>query len=467
MAAVLILAAGGGVYFYKKIKQQTSKNSPAQAETANNRSVATNFVPAWEMYINEKYGFEFTYPGIYNPASGSDKNYVFGSGGDNNGFITLNIVPGHDVSGYNIYGKTEDGSDIYSVASQPPSYKYAITENNSTFVFEFDNVNPGDADKVVKSFKYLGANQAVDWKTYKNAKYGYEIKYPGDWPVDAKNPDKVAIGNTPYELGPGIFSITVSTGTSSVENFKQNYPGGCPADKDGPIIADAKSRYISCAGTSATEASENYFVQKNDNAFRLSFISGDSNLDQTFNQMLSFFAFINSAVSTSTNATSTATSTMASTATSSAMQIYQNKTYGFEFAYPNQWKTGEGLGGAAYEAKIITSPIITTQDNEQLNFVVTAFQATNTPQIWFRNNIGDPETPNPGISWQTKTLVINNYPAYFAGKETGDYTDLTYIISDNKGTILVASFREKESGLYSYEEYLPDFEQLVNSIKFN
>jgi len=39
---------------------------------------------------------------------------------------------------------------------------------------------PGVLEKIVSTFKFI-QKEAIDWETYKNEEYGYEIKYPGEW----------------------------------------------------------------------------------------------------------------------------------------------------------------------------------------------------------------------------------------------------------------------------------------------
>lgn len=72
-------------------------------------------------------------------------------------------------------------------------------------------------EKIASSFKF---DETADWKTYKNNKYGYELKYPKNWHIDTKEADREIYCGGPNneDCYGGLLSI------SNYQNLEQYKP---------------------------------------------------------------------------------------------------------------------------------------------------------------------------------------------------------------------------------------------------
>jgi plasmid maintenance system killer protein len=168
--------------------------------------------------------------------------------------------------------------------------------------------------------------------------------------------------------------------------------------------------------------------------------------------------------------------------------VYANNTYKLSFQYPSLWKVNpispSDLGG-----KLFSIAPEKAGDNGKLRFTIAIINSKDTPDVWYKNNIENPDNIT-NYNGEIKKININGDDVYYVKKISGsningvsyiNYIDQSYIFS-NKNSILLVSFREDEisyennTGMVNsrktvenesdYSSYLPDFEYFVNSIKF-
>jgi len=133
-------------------------------------------------------------------------------------------------------------------------------------------------------------DETADWKTYRNEEYDYTIEHPGDWPVDLRNTDLIIIGNIPYEPSAGPLSIEVyqNRNITFLDEFKNNFPDGCQKEEE-ISIANLKAWKIICIEAFAGQQKENYFVEKNNNLYHISFIRGSEKLNKILVEIVESF----------------------------------------------------------------------------------------------------------------------------------------------------------------------------------
>jgi len=139
-----------------------------------------------------------------------------------------------------------------------------------------------------------------DWKTYRNEKYEFEVKYPISWQNDANNSASVGI-----DTRIRIFNLPV---WSSFEIMKNNNDRKLTLDewvRELIIIAkgELSAEVITINGFKAyklkseLEPSNTLFyvviTDKNNKIFTLYAYSGDADDNKTLEQILSTFKFIN------------------------------------------------------------------------------------------------------------------------------------------------------------------------------
>jgi hypothetical protein len=193
LLAVIVLAGAVwlGVYFNNEFKKVR--------EAKSTLSVAETFNSDWKNYRNEKYGFgiEFTdsWKGFTVETSVWNGRSLDSDAAYNGTLLVLknpNTTPAQTWQDIPIMVFTHDVWDLVAkekiAVSAAPIGPSKVGENAS-YVFATpprwygftDAVGFEEAVEIVKTFKsFEVADQTKDWKTYKNEKYGFEIKYPAD-----------------------------------------------------------------------------------------------------------------------------------------------------------------------------------------------------------------------------------------------------------------------------------------------
>ena len=162
-------------------------------------------------------------------------------------------------------------------------------------------------------------DEIADWQTYRNEKYNYTIKHPKDWPINLKTSELVIIGDVPYEPSAGPLSIDVyqNKNIAFLNEFK-----GCQEEKE-VSLANLKAWKIICVEDFAGQQMENYFIERNNNLYRISFIRGSEELNKTFAKIIESFDLENRDQLVDNEI--------------SNWQAYRNKKYGIEFKYPKDF----------------------------------------------------------------------------------------------------------------------------------
>lgn len=137
-----------------------------------------------------------------------------------------------------------------------------------------------------------------DWKTYRNEKYGYEIKYPNDWDINSADLSSIQYLDSKYKdfyESPFTNPLSIDTIEENNKNIEGWISGkaedrvGFPYQKLEEItVAETKTFLLSDPITIGNNV-ETVFVLKNNNAYKISAPIGES--DKQFKKILSTFEF--------------------------------------------------------------------------------------------------------------------------------------------------------------------------------
>ncbi|KKU03139.1 MAG: hypothetical protein UX06_C0045G0005 [Candidatus Giovannonibacteria bacterium GW2011_GWA2_45_21] len=200
--AVIVLLGIGGYYV-------ATKKAEAPVTSENQQNVNTSDETAnWKTYTNTKYGFEIKYPSTWKL-----KNNLLSFTTDNGRTATLHMLDSARFDGptQNIYIGTELGTEWAGILCEQglcsAVFKYhssSLDSRGFSFHLVIANVDsdfdrsPGSPDwknprpifsndiatvrKALLTFEIVPrAGETANWKTYRNDKYGFEIKYPSKW----------------------------------------------------------------------------------------------------------------------------------------------------------------------------------------------------------------------------------------------------------------------------------------------
>lgn len=175
----------------------------------------------WKTYRNEKYGFEFEYPGNWVVSENGGNQISIQSALTNQPDITMSI--GYEIKAYESGGDTQarlgcplntheieckilkNKNNITYIRSISTGQRELDHEQQLEVVFkskqtmlwftvlltdENGNINPLSSDTIkifdrtVSTLKFIEPVSKIDtstWQTYRNEQYGFEVRYPNGW----------------------------------------------------------------------------------------------------------------------------------------------------------------------------------------------------------------------------------------------------------------------------------------------
>lgn len=273
----------------------------------------------WKTYTNTQFGYQINYPlgwvtGISTILNGSPVVFCPSTFADSDITVVCKV-------------KSAGHLDTYAMMllrrwtiNDAPKYlgnRHLWTDPSGKYVIELQlaDTNYKDIfDQMVSTFKFNQTTSAdtLNWKTYSNNKFGFEIKYPADTQISNTN-DYDTLSNQPILMGvifkpaasKGILIINVRGASVDLVDSPTCYDTALGVDPSLPSINGINfvkwniSKYIS-QGIGPWDDGREYCVIHNKVAYNLILETAyESNVNETLdvdkdsvlNQMLSSFKF--------------------------------------------------------------------------------------------------------------------------------------------------------------------------------
>jgi len=315
IAAAVVFGAGTSIYLavqpQPQIVQNISQQPPGQSQTVD--------TSAWKTYRNEKYGFEIRHPkewAVSLKESGSAPAGIHSATATfSDGRVTsMTVFITNDITVLD--GISESRNVDLKPLLQTPDGKLEIIPSNrndtaqilwlvkhGSYIYEvYGNGNQYIIlDAAVSTFKFIDqASNTSNWQTYRNEKYGFELKYPDTYVVDENWGGYTLVSiyrkGTMVNFGPGPKALSVASVSATYESeFEKNLRSYSNTkilswepfrlgDADGTRI---EYKYIECEEC-YLGPKVRLFLRRNGLIYSISYEETDSYLNEVF----STFKFI-------------------------------------------------------------------------------------------------------------------------------------------------------------------------------
>ena len=166
LIAILIAVAGGGVYYF--VKQNQSIAPDLNQQTTSLPQQTQSSVPEdWKTYRNEKYGFEFRYPGGLSVNFNEGDDLIYISGLSNVALPSLKIeknsqgITLQDEIDERSNYKFTDGSGKITIGGKN-AFWFTTTEMGAyvavivtqDYIYRFNNFGLWRTDNIIDTFKF-------------------------------------------------------------------------------------------------------------------------------------------------------------------------------------------------------------------------------------------------------------------------------------------------------------------------
>lgn len=220
-----IIVIAGAVFAYTKLANKPAETPSPTPTTSVSASTTPDPTAGWKTYTNTDLGFTVNYPSQATVSTALPAGlaitplaYVgFMSGADR---VDLYVVRQQD---WKKPGGEGSYDDFFQEFTNP-------TTGAKTYVSVYTNSSPAAqwASQILSSFTFISATSG--WKTYTNTQYGFEFKYPAEWPALEESLEQVYLigGFGPVLLGPcegaDCYSSGFSVNSAPLSTFGSDAP---------------------------------------------------------------------------------------------------------------------------------------------------------------------------------------------------------------------------------------------------
>src|SRR3989338_211857 len=149
-------------------------------------------------------------------------------------------------------------------------------------------------EAIAKIKTELLAGEKKKWQKYSSPDYQYQIQYPNQWSIDATKPEMVSLSQPASATATEALTVQVikNQDLDFIKNFVTEFPAGC-AKPQQTIINGNQTMELRCLKRvgEINRETENYFIEKNNNLYVLSFIKNEKDFNDTSIKIITTIEF--------------------------------------------------------------------------------------------------------------------------------------------------------------------------------
>ena len=429
----------------------------------------------WKVYRNEKYGFEVKYPNNYILEKNSEESINFWTEdryklnseiilskgasrlSHNLGIEVANEKWSKEKIDENLKNNEVQKEEIYlnnikiikflKKSDEGNIYLNCIQKNNIYIViYKNDSTSEKEFNQILSTFKFIEEDETVNWQTYQNEEYGFEINYPENWYY---NRDKQVEKKLDYNLH---IRFIEDTKTSSQDT---HYP-----DIHYPIEFMIWPDNI---GISDSDPCDYEILEKKDEKQYILSTCDFKKYGKIMNKMAESFKFIEKDETEN-------------------WKTYRNEEYGFELKYPGDWDNPLWQENEYRKGIIFGCPVFDFEGNKycplflNISEVITKNEAIRNISVGAYKEgdviINEGNIPTikefsvdtrEAITYHGAGICVETYTKIFDGKMTISFTDRCSVYEGKIFDQILSTFKFIEEDetenwqTYRNEEYELEF----------